>query len=181
MPPVLDFSKIKADYIDRTSAYGQSVAGGFSERANNAISLNGYSLIEWAMRHEMTHSNDLRFHNKAQTKQQYYIDVAQSEFKNSKYLNEFLKAGISPRHIGYAYNNTAEFIAVASEGDMSRYSPEFKKMLIDFGMPEWELNMKCLNKNRMKDAEIYERITKDHGEVSYDEYLRLYDYYNTPN
>lgn len=64
---------------------------------------------------------------------------------------------------------------------MSRYSPEFKKMLIDFGMPEWELNMKCLNKNRMKDAEIYERITKDHGEVSYDEYLRLYDYYNTPN
>lgn len=113
--------------------------------------------------------------------QQYYINVERSEFKNSKYLNEFLKAGISPRHIGYAYNNTAEFIAVASEGDMSRYSPEFKKMLIDFGMPEWELNMKCLNKNRMKDAEIYERITKDHGEVSYDEYLRLYDYYNTPN
>ena len=41
--------------------------------------------------------------------------------------------------------------------------------------------MKCLDKNRMKDAEIYERITKNHGEVSYDEYLRLYDYYNTPN
>lgn len=182
MPPVLDFSKIKQDYIDNTRAYGESVADGFSERANNAISLDGYSLIEWAMRHEMTHSNDLtRLHNNAQLGQTYKIDVERSEFKNSKYLNEFLKAGISPRHIGYAYNNTAEFIAVASEGDMSRYSPEFKKMLIDFGMPEWELNMKCLNKNRMKDAEIYERITKDHGEVSYDEYLRLYDYYNTPN
>ena len=41
--------------------------------------------------------------------------------------------------------------------------------------------MKCLDKNRMKDAEIYKLITKDHGEVSSDEYLRLYNSYNTPN
>ena len=42
----------------------------------------------------------------------------------------------------YAYQNTEEFIAVASEGDMSQYSPEFKQLLVDFGMPSWVFNMK---------------------------------------
>lgn len=39
MPPVLDFSKIKQDYIDNTSACGQNATAGFSKGTNNAISL----------------------------------------------------------------------------------------------------------------------------------------------
>ena len=58
-----------------------------------------------------------------------------------KYYDEFKNAGISEGHIPYAYNNPAEFIAVAAEGDMTKYSDEFKKVLIDFGMPEWMLKL----------------------------------------
>lgn len=65
--------------------------------------------------------------------------AANGEIK-AKYWNEFKNAGIPEQHIPYAYNNPLEFIAVASEGDMSKYSDEFKKVLIRFGMPEWELN-----------------------------------------
>ena len=43
MHPILDFSKIKANYIDCTSAYSRGVADEFSEGANNTISLDGYS------------------------------------------------------------------------------------------------------------------------------------------
>ena len=60
-------------------------------------------------------------------------------------MQEFRNAGISDSHIPYAFNDTQEFIAVAAEGDMSKYSPEFKQMLIDFGMPEWMFNMKPKN------------------------------------
>ncbi|MBO5435764.1 hypothetical protein J6A31_08230, partial [bacterium] len=48
-------------------------------------------------------------------------------------------------HIPYAYENPKEFIAVAAEGDMSKYSPEFKKLLVAMGMPEWQLNLKSID------------------------------------
>lgn len=108
--------------------------------------------VKWAMRHELTHTNDLKQGcvdamkiNKIMPKKYIIEDdgaiTETIDIENCKYKDEFLNAGISEEHIHYAYNNPKEFIAVASEGNMAKYSPEFKQVLIDFGMPEWELNL----------------------------------------
>lgn len=62
--------------------------------------------------------------------------------KERIYENEFKKAGISDELIDKAHKNPIEFISIASRGDFSKYSPEFKQVLIDFGMPEWVFNIK---------------------------------------
>ena len=150
-PPVIDFSKAKRDYIDEESAYGDGTAAAFAEAgATESISIDGYDRTVYTLRHEMTHINDLK--KGYETDIQYNIEEIMPrkidengkeviDIKNCKYKEEFLKAGINPKQIKYAYNNIQEFIAVAAEGDMSKYSPEFKKILINFGMPEWVLNM----------------------------------------
>ncbi len=43
--------------------------------------------------------------------------------------------------VDYAYTNKREFVAVAAEGDMSKYSKEFKSDLMKLGMPEWVFNL----------------------------------------
>lgn len=55
----------------------------------------------------------------------------------SKIWNEFRKGGIPERHIDYAFNNPKEFITVAMEGDLQKYSEDFIKLLHDFGLPKW--------------------------------------------
>ncbi len=164
-PPVIDFSTVKSNWYDTGSAYGQSVAGAYSEPGyNGSLAFPGMteSGVAWAMRHEMTHTNDLKHGynippqydlNRIMPKKpkldsngnQVMKDgqpVMVPDFENCMFVDEFRKAGISEGHISYAYNNTAEFIAVASEGDLSKCSPQFRQMLVDFGMPEWQLNMK---------------------------------------
>jgi len=110
--------------------------------------------IAQSMRHELTHSNDLTFKG-AKIPEKYNLDeimpkktvirngkqITVPDYENCKYKDEFRAAGLPEDRIPYAYNNPAEFIARASEGDMSKYSAEFKQILKDFGMPEWELNM----------------------------------------
>lgn len=106
------------------------------------------------MRHELTHTNDLKRGTKIP--KDYNLNEIMPKFdetlpngniiksgdaKKGKYYQEFVNGGISDYKISYAYNNTKEFIAVASEGDMSKYSSEFKQVLIDFGMPEWIFNL----------------------------------------
>lgn len=58
-----------------------------------------------------------------------------------KYVKEFENAGIPDWHIPYAYTNKADFLAVASEGDYSKYSKEFKELLVKFGLPDWMFKM----------------------------------------
>lgn len=62
------------------------------------------------------------------------------EVDKCKYVNELRKGGISEKLIEYAYTNPLEFVAVASQGDFSKYSLEFKKYLTELGMPEWMLS-----------------------------------------
>ena len=59
-------------------------------------------------------------------------------------FTEFKRANpkISKSHFEYAFNNPKEFIAVAAEGDMSKYSQWFIDQLIEFGMPEWAVNLR---------------------------------------
>ena len=164
-PPVIDFSTVKSNWYDTGSAYGQSASGAYSEPGyNGSLAFPGMSesRVAWSMRHEMTHTNDLKHGynippqydlNRIMPKKpkldskgnQVMKDgqpVMVPDFKHCMFADEFRKAGISEGHIPYAYNNPKEFIAVAAEGDLSKCSPQFRQMLVDFGMPEWQLNMK---------------------------------------
>lgn len=156
-PPIIDFSTAKSSWYDTTSAYGKSTSGGYSNSAyNGTLAFPNFRLktVSYAMRHELTHTNDLKRGTKIS--KDYNLNeimpkteeelpngniIKSGDAKKGKYYQEFVNAGIPDKHISYAYNNTLEFIAVASEGDMSKYSPEFKQVLIDFGMPEWMFNL----------------------------------------
>lgn len=157
LPPIIDFSTAKSNWYDTTSAYGKSASGGYSHSAyNGTLAFPNFKLktVSYAMRHELTHTNDLKRGTKIS--KDYNLNeimpkteeelpngniIKSGDAKKGKYYQEFVNAGIPDKHISYAYNNTLEFIAVASEGDMSKYSPEFKQVLIDFGMPEWMFNL----------------------------------------
>lgn len=71
-----------------------------------------------------------------------------------KYVEEFENAGIPEWHIPYAYTDKSEFLAVAAEGDYSKYSPEFKELLVKLGLPKWMFNMKAMD-NVNTDLNIY--------------------------
>ena len=148
LPQVLNFNSTKREYIDTGAVNGQGAAGGLASGKN--ISLNSYndrdgmSFAE-GLRHEITHLNDKRkgfiFSDEYNS-----CDICSNEtYESGRFREEFEKAGISEKYIKYAHTNSLEFIAVAAQGDMTKYSPEFKKMLIAFGMPEYMFEMKKFN------------------------------------
>lgn len=131
-PPVLDLNNMEigmlfgniggyATYYEDSSEKGQ-------------IRLNtGEGLDNMVLRHEMTHTNDTKKDVRDFEKPEQYYE---------KYIKEFKNAGITDFYADeYAFKNKKEFIAVASQGDMSKYSPELKKELISMGMPEWMFNL----------------------------------------
>ncbi len=73
------------------------------------------------------------------------------DFDKCKYVDEFRNAGLSDYLIEYAYTDKAEFLAVAAEGDYSKYSKEFKELLVKLGLPDWMFKMK--NKNNVDSQE----------------------------
>lgn len=132
MPPVIDFSTVK------TTWFGEGAAGGYSEADfNGSLAFNPSSRknqsdeFSQIIRHEMTHSNDTKF------------NMINEDLDNtiSKYEKEMKEAGISDYYIEYAHTDKREFIAVAAQGDVTKYSDDFKKVLIDNGMPEWFFNI----------------------------------------
>lgn len=154
-PAILDLSTIKRRYIDNEWVYGQSASAGCASRKEISINGSNFTSVSYALRHELTHINSLS--KAANINKKYSLNeimpkkeilnnkgkkISVPDFKNCKHKQEFFNAGLSKKHTEYAYNNPEEFIAVASEGDMSKYSPEFKQLLIDFGMPEWMFKMK---------------------------------------
>ena len=96
------------------------------------------------------------------------------DWDNCKYREEFLKAGVDPEHISYAYTNRNEFLSVAAEGDLSQYSHEFKEILKKMGMPEYVFNLPTddiiieVNVDRARD------VIKEHPDASYDELVRYF-------
>jgi len=155
-PPTLDFSVIRREYIDGGSAFGQGASGGLQNVETRAISIDGTRLeaVKYAIRHELTHANSTNDGLNIGTK--HNLDeimprklnkdrMVVPDIENCKYKQEFYNAGISKEQTEYAHNSPEEFIAVASEGDMSKYSPEFKQILVDFGMPKWMFKMKPKN------------------------------------
>lgn len=135
------------------------------------------STIESVLRHEIMHQNDRMKYagkyvgeeNAKLLKEIMPTKVVNGktvrDFKNCKYREEFLNAGVNPGHVSYAYTNRAEFIAVAAEGDLSRYSPEFKEILIKLGMPEFVFNLKVLNPVVEKNCRYIDKIKNKNPEV----------------
>lgn len=171
-PTIISMNSIKKVFLNN--------AAGFYDKINNLIGLkNGYfSIIRYALRHEIMHLNDpLRYSMGHIGEEQVKLLAKIMPTKNVKgrivrdlnncmYREEFLKAGVDPDHINYAYENRAEFLAVAAEGDTSRFSPEFKEILLKLGMPEFVFNLKNTNSNISENCNIYDKIKKEAPEIT---------------
>ena len=156
MPPIIDFNTANVAWYDTGSAYGQSASNAYSERMTGSLAFHDMDrrTIAQSMRHELTHTNDLT-RKGVKIPDKYNLneimpkktiirngkEIQVPDFERCMYSDEFRAAGLPENRIPYAYNDPAEFIARASEGDMSKYSPEFRQVLIDFGMPEWMFKM----------------------------------------
>lgn len=77
-------------------------------------------------RHEMAHMQDNVLRRKK-------VEIDEND------RQELLKAGISRGHSDYFFKNEQESWAVFAEGDMSKYSKEFKQKMINKrkGLPAW--------------------------------------------
>lgn len=148
LPPVIDLNRIQKSYLDGNEGSGHAITG--------SIEINGNStnVINEALRHEITHTNDLKFQGLDNTNKYDLNEIMPKktirigpmtrkviDYDNCKYKNEFENAGIPKDRIERAHHDTKEFIAVAMEGDVSAYSDEFKQVLFDFGLPEWALKL----------------------------------------
>ena len=154
---VIDFSELKEAFEHKRG--GKDGADGYikKEVADNLVNIPGLDIevIHNALRHELMHTFDNKFGVPLddieitvvpRIIEDYYGNAIDIKCKSSKYDEEFIKAGITdPELIDYAYTNSKEFIAVASEGNMSSYSEEFKQLLISKGMPEWAFKLKTIN------------------------------------
>lgn len=195
MPPVLDLSVIRQNYINKKFA-----SGGFHVHGSHNIALNGENLnnIQHAIRHELAHANDefvltysgqipkyengklievididkIIVHeevpqldadgnpvfdvygNPVMEKKTNPDGTFVPDFSKCQYVDEFRNAGVAESQIAYAYNNKAEFLAVAAEGAYTTYSKEFKELLVKMGLPKWMFDMK--SKYQVKtEANIY--------------------------
>lgn len=151
LPRIINLNVIEKSFLDK--------AGGNNRIYNDVIQIDGgyKESIMHALRHELMHENDkliYKMRNIGEERVNLLKEIMPTkivngkkvrDFDNCKYREEFLKAGIDYRHIPYAYTDRNEFLAVAAEGDMSKYSSEFKDVLIKLGMPEFVFNLKVLN------------------------------------
>ena len=96
------------------------------------------------LRYELTGAHDLKQGKNIHLTNSFGMsdeNAVKSILNERIYQEEFECAGIPEDLINLAHTNTTEFISVASMGNISDYSDEFKQVLVDFGMPEWELKL----------------------------------------
>jgi len=159
----------------------------------NLVRLDGrsHNLIRKAIRHEIMHENDKlksHFSYVGEERAQILKEIMPTktvigkdgkkhivrDYEKCKYTEEFLNAGIEPNHIYYAYKNRAEFLAVAAEGDMSRYSQEFKDVLLKLGMPEYVFNLRVLNPEIEQNLHLMDIVKEQNPEVTdFSELIKL--------
>lgn len=140
LPTIFDLSHAKQPFINapnKVSGYYKPII----DSINIPTQEFWCSGINDTIRHEMTHLNDSEFSTKGMING-INIDVI---IKTRQYESELENAGITDlSYLDYAYKNKREFIAVASEGDYTKYSQEFKDVLVKLGMPEYVFNLKLL-------------------------------------
>lgn len=134
-PTLLDLTHLDKHFY--RSRYGGSNVTGYKHHGDSHISVDGSLPFDTTLRHELTHLNDMQPRTIGKFGKNNEIDLTNNkDFEDGKWYREELEhAGIT--NIDYAYTNKLEFIAVAAEGDFTKYSPEFKQVLVDLGMPEW--------------------------------------------
>lgn len=168
-PPVVDFNQIRKEYFQKVSG------AALSESGSGALSFNGMSeeVLAQTLRHELIHTNDRYFKQginvppmvtKGVIIENPKVDPNTGEYvidiKDCKYANEFRNAGIDDSLIKYAHTDPKEFIAVAAEGDMSKYSLEFKTLLVKMGMPEWAFNLPAPTVTRVSGSKVAGPVAK---------------------
>lgn len=152
--PTINLSRYEAHYAKRR------VCGGFHSPDNSSIHVKSEELIDSILRHEITHSfarskNDIDFSKFVARGPQKAANVPGDILLGGcMYKDELFNAGLNLNLIKYAYTNPNEFMAVASQGDYSKYSPEFKNVLVKMGMPEWIFDMKPSNQKFVNSAKI---------------------------
>lgn len=150
LPPVVDFNRINQAYFKR-------VAGSaFSESRTGSVAFSRMDIreLEESLRHELIHSNDRFLKKGIEISTEDFPDVFPQNTKidpktgeyiidlnECKYADEFRKAGLEDWIIEYAHTDPKEFVAVAAEGDMSKYSLELQGVLKKMGMPDWAFNL----------------------------------------
>lgn len=101
---------------------------------SSKIEIKKKESLEYTIRHELVHCNQNNF-----------SESPPPDFRE-KFKIEFKNAGVPEHLIKYARTNMREYTAVAigdcKDGDCSVYSKEFKKFLIEQGIPEWMFNLK---------------------------------------
>lgn len=183
-PGVLNLNSTNIDFMDGTVGQSKPLMDQIQLKSGNP------RLLREILRHEIMHLNDkliFKF-NIGEDNVEFLKEIMPTkvvkgkivrDYKNCKYKEEFLNAGVDPQHIDYAYKQRAEFIAVASEGDMSKYSPEFKDVLIRLGMPEYMFDIKVINPTIERRARVMEIIRNDNPEVKdYDQLVILQERHN---
>ena len=131
LPPYIDFTTIDTEWYETThQAYSNYWANGalsFKKQSHSSL------MSIKTLRHELTHTNDNIL---GDIPSKYDFDKI-----CKKYTPELRRAGLANFAIDYGKTKPWEFIAVAAQGDLSSYSQEFRKVLIDFGMPPWMFNL----------------------------------------
>lgn len=175
-PLVIDINRWDPGYIENKDS------GGYYCDSTKIVSIKNN--LENAIRHEIVHSIDPYINSYSGSINGRNMDeiIVRGPVKPSgqigdliwsecKYKDEFFNAGISPSLIRYAYKDAREFKAVAAQGDYSKYSPEFKKLLVDIGLPEYVFDMKPESLS-VNNAEFFAELRKHHPELNTIEKVR---------
>lgn len=133
-PSIIDLSKIKEDYISKIEEGYIKTTKAFILNADKSMHLDCLSSI----RHEMIHLNQEKVTRTDLLIRHIYVDDILSE---RPYQEELIKAGVDP---DTAYKNIYELQAHSGSKDCTKYSREFKSLLIDLGLPEWVFDLKPL-------------------------------------
>ncbi len=138
LPKIIDFSAIKKEYILKKDPS----SGLYSY--DNVIHIEGNNnFSHFTLRHEMAHCNDRKIDLPDENPEERTFRRLE---KKNKFDEELTKGGIDSEDIIYSHKNKDELIAVAAEGDYSKYSDKFKKILNYFGLPQWVFDMTPVGK-----------------------------------
>lgn len=180
MPSVINLSWIDIEYFSTTI--------GKAAKDTKKISLKPNSDITQVLRHELMHLNDYlpkpHMLTESIIKTKIVVDkngkpIEVIDFKNCLYREELLKAGINLGSIRYAYSNIREFLAVAAEGDTSKYSEEFKNILVTLGMPEYLFNLPVKSRSLKNNSQVIEKVLRKNPNIkSFENIINNVNKYN---
>lgn len=167
------------------SYYAGNDDSGYMRSITKDIHLNRKA-SDSSLRHEITHVNDYMFRDNnnidginlnqiiVRTPKKLSGEGGKLIWDECLYKDEFFNAGIDQEHIEYAFTDKREFVAVAAEGDHTKYSSEFKDILIRLGLPEYLFDMQVLDKNVLANADFVTQIKQKHAKIKTAEDLKAH-------